>query len=253
MQAPACAVVVVLLSWPFVTPARAQTPGEAAKKEQEKKEQEKKARRGNSTQQPKTYTDEDLAKYRASPPPQATSSGASPAPRASGSAASSQPTVAPRSDPAKMPKPDRTTRVHEGSEQPASVPESGEPTEAAGLPPPNAEPEPEAGDESGPGAEQQWRARAEERRSALGLAESRVEGLQYRLDGLRNDTGLDRATDPFRLQKIQAEIVEVTADLERARTELVAARQALENFEEEARRANVPPGWLRERPNGPER
>jgi hypothetical protein len=38
------------------------------------------------------------------------------------------------------------------------------------------------------------------------------------------------------------ELQKLTAD---AKAELDAAQKALEDLEEEARRANVPPGWLR--------
>lgn len=248
---------VALLSSVLAMPALTQDVGEAAKKEQQKREKQ------GTPSQPsaKAYTDEDLEKYRPAPPPEdkpAPGSKAPGHPTGRASTASTRPVApAPSGGTTGQPPAERPHRVgeeqraEEGNEAATPV-ETGEPSATAGLPAPTTEPAAEGGAEDGGGAEQQWRARAEELRSAVSLAESNVDGLQHRLDGLRNDTGLDRVSDPLRLQNIQAEIEQVTGDLEGAKTQLEAARNALDDFEEGARRANVPPGWLRERPSGPE-
>lgn len=229
-------------------PASNQDLGEVAKKEQQKRD-----KRSTPSQPPaKAYTDEDLEKYRPAPPP-------AEKPARGGGSTGSTPPVAPAPSggttgqpPAESPyRAGEARRVGEGYEPVAPV-ETSEPSATAGLPSPTTEPSGEEGAGDSGSAEQQWRARAEELRSAVSLAESNAEGLQQRLNGLRNDTGMDRVSDPFRLQNIQAEIEQVTADLEGAKAQIEAARGAVEDFEEGARRANVPPGWIRERPNGPE-
>ena len=247
---------VALLTSLLAMPALAQDVGEAAKKEK------KRDKRSTPSQPPaKVYTDEDLEKYRPAPPPEDKPAPGSQAsgPRTGRASAASTPPVPPTRSggatgqpPAKRPhRVGEERRGQEGNEAVAPV-ETGEPPVTEGLPAPTVEPAAEGDGEASGSDEQQWRTRAEELRSALSLAQSSVEDLQQRLDGLRNDTGMDRVSDPFRLQNIQAEIGQVTADLAGAKMQLEAARRAIEDFEEEARRANVPPGWLRERPNGPE-
>jgi len=81
------------------------------------------------------------------------------------------------------------------------------------------------------------------------LAENKVEGVQYRIDTLR---AADKPVDSERGQKTEADLTKLAEELEQAKADLAASRKALEDFEEEARRANIPPGWIRERLEGPE-
>ena len=54
------------------------------------------------------------------------------------------------------------------------------------------------------------------------------------------------STDTNEILQLRAQQQEQTEQLEQARRGLVEAKQAMDAFEEEARRASVPPGWLRE-------
>jgi predicted nucleic acid-binding Zn-ribbon protein len=54
------------------------------------------------------------------------------------------------------------------------------------------------------------------------------------------------STDTNEILRLRAEQQKVQASLDAARSELEASRKALENLQEEARRAGVPPGWVRE-------
>lgn len=92
-----------------------------------------------------------------------------------------------------------------------------------------------------------WQARADQVRQDIASADAEVKRLEARVEGLRNDRGASNAMDPFRLQTIQAELASATSDLEAARNKAAAARQRQDALEDEARRAGVPPGWLRER------
>jgi hypothetical protein len=49
------------------------------------------------------------------------------------------------------------------------------------------------------------------------------------------------------MQTRESEVKVETERLESSRAELAAAKQALTDLEDEARRASIPPGWLRER------
>ena len=54
-------------------------------------------------------------------------------------------------------------------------------------------------------------------------------------------------TDPYREQKLQEERTAAADDYDNAEDDIVAAEDALSELEDEARRAGVPPGWLREK------
>ena len=93
---------------------------------------------------------------------------------------------------------------------------------------------------------QRWRRDVKAGRDAVARAESSVDAIQKRLDALLVDRDPVNVGDPNRLQSLEAEKVKAMAELEVAKEGLDKARQALANLEEEARRAGVPPGWLRE-------
>ena len=113
--------------------------------------------------------------------------------------------------------------------------------------PPPIEVLPEPMNFSDEGKEPYWRGRANDRRAAIAEAEVRVSDLQKRLSALYLDAEPTNLRDPNRMQTRQAEIAKVGDDLAAAQRELAAARKALTDLEEEARRAGALPGWLRER------
>jgi hypothetical protein len=92
-----------------------------------------------------------------------------------------------------------------------------------------------------------WRERADQIRANIGSAEQRVTEAQARIDALRNDRGVNDTMAADREQNRQGQIAAAQADLDRARAEVEAARQAMSSLEEEARRKSIPPGWLRPR------
>ena len=128
-------------------------------------------------------------------------------------------------------------------------------TSAAGQAP-SSEPsgeqpaDPAAGDEKAPTEEeqrdqdeQQWRARITDARTALERNQILVEALQSRVNALLADfTARD---DPAQRAVIDADRKKALAQLDRVKAEIVAQTKAIADIEEEARRAGVPPGWLR--------
>jgi hypothetical protein len=94
--------------------------------------------------------------------------------------------------------------------------------------------------------EASWREKVRQRRADLDNAEGHVRDLEDRIAELRNDRGATNVMDPNREQSRQAQIAEAQAELERTKADIERFRQALADLEEEARRAGVPPGWLRE-------
>jgi hypothetical protein len=66
------------------------------------------------------------------------------------------------------------------------------------------------------------------------------------VEGLRNDMSPTGLLDPNRQQTREADAARARAELDEARRQLAAARQGIEDLEDQARRQRVPPGWLRE-------
>jgi hypothetical protein len=88
-----------------------------------------------------------------------------------------------------------------------------------------------------------WRARINEPREQLRRDEVLLDALQMRINGLTTDfIGRD---DPYQRARIGEDRQKAIAELERVRTEIVDLKKKIEDIEEEARRASVPPGWLR--------
>jgi hypothetical protein len=91
--------------------------------------------------------------------------------------------------------------------------------------------------------EQQWRARMGEARSALERSRMFADALQSRINGLYADfTARD---DPAQRAAIELQRQKAIAELDRVKGEIQAQTKAIADLEEEARRAGVPPGWLR--------
>jgi hypothetical protein len=90
-----------------------------------------------------------------------------------------------------------------------------------------------------------WRDRAARARSAVEEADAKVKDLEGRIAALRNDMNPVNTQDPNRLQSRDRELREAIDALDAARLSADAARKALADLEEEARRAGAMPGWLR--------
>jgi hypothetical protein len=90
-----------------------------------------------------------------------------------------------------------------------------------------------------------WRERATRARSAVEEADAKVKDLEGRIAALRNDMNPVNTQDPNRLQSRDRELQQAIDALDGARLSADAARKALADLEEEARRAGALPGWLR--------
>ena len=106
-----------------------------------------------------------------------------------------------------------------------------------------AEGEPPAEEQDREQQEQQWRTRMSEARAALERSQMFAEALQSRINSLWADfTARD---DPAQRSVIEAERRKALAQLDRVKAEIVTQTKAIADIEEEARRAGIPPGWLR--------
>ena len=90
---------------------------------------------------------------------------------------------------------------------------------------------------------EQWRARMSQARTELDRSKMFAEALQTRANSLWADfTARD---DPAQRSVIEAERKKTLSELDRVKGEIEAKTKAIADLEEEARRAGVPPGWLR--------
>jgi hypothetical protein len=197
----------------------------------------------------KVYSDEDLKKYRPpspspTPSPAGTTSGGGTAaqPRAGGAASGGarpyrRKQVQPPTDAGAQRKNESET---EESRRRAAAPEGQAPPERS---------EEDASSESQPDPRAQleatWRARAEQTRQNLDRARNDVLVAQEEATSIANRILM--STDTNEILRLRTEQQAIDTRLAQARLALTGAETALTNMEEEARRNNIPPGWLRER------
>ena len=118
------------------------------------------------------------------------------------------------------------------SPSPAATPVPDAPTPAAGQP-----------ESTGKGTEETWKNRMKQVREDLRRNEVFAEALQTRVNALTTDfVGRD---DPLQRAKIGEDRQKAVAELDRVKNEIENGKKAILDIEEEARKANVPPGWLR--------
>jgi hypothetical protein len=145
------------------------------------------------------------------------------------------------------------TKVYTNKDLPAEAvrPEGAAPAERAGeaapaptapaapdaAPPAKAE-EPAKADE-----EATWRKRIADAREELRRNEMFAEALQTRINALSRDA-LSR-DDPAARRRVADDRNEARAELARVKQAIEAGTKQIADTEEEARKAGVPPGWLR--------
>lgn len=88
-----------------------------------------------------------------------------------------------------------------------------------------------------------WAGRMSAARTALSRTQMFADSLQTKINSLQTDfTNRDNRVER---EKIQQDLNTALAELERLKKETDAQAKAITAIEEEARRANVPSGWLR--------
>jgi hypothetical protein len=88
-----------------------------------------------------------------------------------------------------------------------------------------------------------WRKRMNEARQARDRNAFLMEAVQSRINALTTD--FYARDDPYQRAQIGVERQKTLDELERMKQDQVELEQKIADIEEEARRANIPPGWLR--------
>jgi hypothetical protein len=125
---------------------------------------------------------------------------------------------------------------------------SGPPTTAGLAPaapgPGTATDEKPAGEDKEPARDQAyWGGRMAAARAAVERSRLFAEALQSRINALTAD--FVNRDDPAQRAQIELERQRSVAELERVKKEIEEQTKAIADIEEEARKAGVPPGWLR--------
>lgn len=93
------------------------------------------------------------------------------------------------------------------------------------------------------GTEEQWRGRIAQARESVRRNEAFAEALQSRINALTTD--FVNRDNPVQKRQIGEDRVKALAELERVRGDVEKSKKQIADIEEEARKAGVPPGWLR--------
>lgn len=88
-----------------------------------------------------------------------------------------------------------------------------------------------------------WRNRIVQAREAQRRGEAFAAALQSQINGLTTD--VVNRDDPYQRAKLADNRLKALSELQRVTGEIEQAKKDIVDIEEEARRANVPPGWLR--------
>lgn len=88
-----------------------------------------------------------------------------------------------------------------------------------------------------------WRNRMTQAREAQRRAEAFAAALQSQINGLSTD--VVNRDDPYQRAKLADTRLKALSELQRVTGEIEQSKKDIADIEEEARRANVPPGWLR--------
>ena len=102
-----------------------------------------------------------------------------------------------------------------------------------------------AGEAAGEPAKDQtyWADRMKAARAALDRSRIFADALQSRINALNADFA--NRDDPAQRAQIELERQRAVAELDRVKREVADQTKAIADIEEEARKAGVPPGWLR--------
>jgi hypothetical protein len=127
----------------------------------------------------------------------------------------------------------------------STVPAGTSPSGTATAPPAGAPAATDAPKEDkGPGKDQSyWSGRRKAIQEKLDRNDSFLLALQTRVNSLAAD--FVNRDDPAQRAVIERERLKAVADLGRLQQEITDGKKALADLDEEARRAGVPPGWLR--------
>lgn len=212
-------LVIATLVFPLKGLVCAQSLAEVARQEEERRKSIKKPS--------KVYTTEDLRRD---------TSGGTPTPVSAPAAPTSASTPSTSSTPSSTPTTPSTPST------PASpAPAAGGSTPSTGAPS-NGKAPAEAPSQ-GSKDPTFWKGRISQARQQLERTKTLADAMQSRINALNTD--FVNTDDPVKRSGVERDRQKALAELERLKKEIKEVTKSITDIEEEARRANVPPGWLR--------
>jgi hypothetical protein len=127
-----------------------------------------------------------------------------------------------------------------GTPAPPPQPPAAAPTDAAAAKDKDAE---KSGEKEPVKDQAYWAGRMKELQTQLQRDQTYVDALQTRVNSLATD--FINRDDPAQRGVLSGERQKALGELDRLKKQIEAGKKAIADLEEEARRANVPPGWLR--------
>ena len=115
--------------------------------------------------------------------------------------------------------------------------------DATAKPAPGAKPPATPAATATPKDEKYWRDRLASARDVLQRSQTFADALQSQINGLY--TEFVNMSDPAQRAVIEQKRLAAIAEQDRVKADIAKFTKALADIEDEARRANVPPGWLR--------
>jgi len=88
-----------------------------------------------------------------------------------------------------------------------------------------------------------WRKRISDARTALDQDQNTAATLQTKINGLQRD--VVNVDNPVQQAKLRDELTNALTDLEKAKSRVTNSQNAIQSIQDEARRMDVPPGWVR--------
>jgi hypothetical protein len=209
-------LIITTLLFPLKGLVCAQSLADVARQEEERRKAIKKPS--------KVYTTEDLRRD---------TSGGTPTPVSGPAAPTSASTPSTSSTPSSTP----TTPSTPASPAPAadgSTPSTGAPSNGKA---------PAEAPSQGSKDPTFWKGRISQARQQLERTKTLADAMQSRINALNTD--FVNTDDPVKRSGVERDRQKALAELERLKKEIKEVTKSITDIEEEARRANVPPGWLR--------
>jgi len=113
----------------------------------------------------------------------------------------------------------------------------------AGAGPATGQPKPAMAPQDDPKTEAYWKKRITAARDSLSRSQTFAEALQTRINALSAD--FVSRDDPAQRSVIAADRQKASDELARVKAEIAQFQKAITDIQDEARRANVPAGWVR--------
>jgi hypothetical protein len=88
-----------------------------------------------------------------------------------------------------------------------------------------------------------WRSRMTAARAALERDQTLADAMQSHVNALQNDAA--NRDDPAQQAELRRRLAAALAELEKLKAQIAADGQAILDIQDEARRLNVPAGWIR--------